>query len=1151
MTSQDVSTTTQPPIVVGVGASAGGLEAFQQFMRGLPDQHSMVVVLVQHLDPDHHSMMPELVAAKTKSPVYSVEHNMPMDPGSIYLIPPGYELEIKGERFELVEFESPRGLRRPIDRFFRSLAREHGENAIAVVLSGTGSDGAQGAREVKGAGGLVFVQDPKQAKYDGMPQSVLNQGGADVVSKAEEIVDVVRDYFNLRVGTQNDLTDDDEFLSRLMRHVRFRTGHDFVDYKKGTMMRRVAVRMSVLNMTSPGQYLKYMVENKDEADLLFRDLLINVTSFFRDPEHFDTLAADVIPDLVGRCPEHGEIRAWVAGCSTGEEAYTLAILFAEEVARVNKLCKVVIFGTDIDNLALRTARNGQYADTLVEAVPEALLDRYFRPSNAGYEVGPQLREMVRFSRHSFVKDPPFSKLDLVSCRNVLIYFKENLQETSMKVFHYALVEGGYLFMGPSENPKAVQDYFQELAPRARLYQRRPGPARPPQLGSLSGLSTITALRQEEAIASHRSFTDVERTLLDNHMPPYLHIGRDGEVLYSSEAATRYLKVRAGKMSAELNSMIAVELEPVVRRVVRVGAQSGDFMERSYQGPVNETEARIIIRSNRLADGTVLLTFYDQLQLQERGSENDPASHYSDTYVQELESELDEAREAVRTTVEELETSNEELKSSNEEMMSMNEELQSANEELTTINDELQEKLRELNQVNNDLEHFTASARIATVFLDAHFQLRRYTPEAERYFSFSSVDLGRYMADLNSVIDQDLLSHLCRQTAEDLQLREHEFVTTDQGRSVLARILPYRAEGDEGEGVVFTLQDVTELRRAVKEAQKNKETAEDSLKEIEQIYRTSPMGMGLISTDMKYLRLNEQLAEINGEALDRHLGATIRDIIPSFADEVEGIVREVIKTGKPIRGKKVTGSTRSDPDKERIWESEWVPYERGGETAAVSVTVRDITDIVKTEDTLRRLMGELEHRVKNMLGNVSALVNQARREASVEKDIYDKLTRRIEALAKTHALLTAERWSSAALKDLIGPETVEVYGRERVTLNGPDMRVNSQATLALGMAVHEMATNAAKYGAFSTDTGTVEVSWARINDSGGDRLELSWVERGGPEVFAPEKQGFGSQLIRATLEGTLGGKVTTNWEPQGVTHVIAFDFDTVSKVHEEQ
>ena len=475
------------------------------FLKGLPEDHGMVLVLVQHLDPDHVSLMPELVANKTKSPVHSVEDNMAVEPGHIYLIPPGYEMELRDGHLRLEEFKSPRGLRRPIDRFFRSLARECGESAVAVVLSGTGSDGADGAREVKGAGGLVFVQDPRQAKYDGMPQSVLDLSGADVMSKAEEIIEVVRDYYNLRTDAQYAQSDDDEFLGRIMRHVRFRTGHDFADYKKGTMLRRVAVRMSVLNISSPGGYLRYIAEHKEEADLLFRDLLINVTSFFRDREHFEALNGEVIPHIVETCEEHGEIRVWVAGCSTGEEAYSLAMLFAEEVERTKRASKVVVFATDIDEAALAKARTGVYSDSISEKVPANLLERYFRPRNDGYEVGPQLREMVRFSRHSFVKDPPFSKLDLVACRNVLIYFKENLQETAIKVFHYALVEDGFLFIGPSENPRTIPERFTEVVPHARIFRRRPGVAKALNLGAMSASTLSSNGPQDDTRAAPRGF----------------------------------------------------------------------------------------------------------------------------------------------------------------------------------------------------------------------------------------------------------------------------------------------------------------------------------------------------------------------------------------------------------------------------------------------------------------------------------------------------------------------------------------------------------------------------------------------------------------------------------------------------------------------
>ena len=1137
-------------IVLGIGASAGGLEAFQQLLTGLPEDHGMVLVLIQHLDPDHNSLMPELIAAKTKSPVHSVTDGMEVEPGSIYLIPPGFEMEIEGGRLKLEEFASPRGLRRPIDRFFQSLAREHGEHGVAVVLSGTGSDGAEGAREVKGAGGLVFVQDPREAKYDGMPQSVLDRGGADVVSKANEIIDVVRDYFNLRIDTQEELGEEHEFLSRIIRHVRFRTGHDFSEYKQGTMMRRIAVRMSVLNIARPGEYLKYIAEHKQEADLLFRDLLINVTSFFRDPDHFETLRKQIIPEIVENCEEHGEIRVWCAGCSTGEEAYSIAILFAEEVSRTKVECKVIVFGTDIDEAALMKARAGQYPDSIRENVSAELLDRYFVPRNSGYEVGARLREMVRFSRHSFVKDPPFSKLDLVSCRNVLIYFKEKLQETAVRVFHYALVEGGYLFVGPSENPAPVHEYFNEASSRARIFRRRPGTARPLDLGTLSGATKVLTSLREEPSGGSTEIRDVEKMLLERHVPPYLHVDRKGNVVFASDRAARYLRVRGGKISNALTSMIAPELEATIRRLLRLGEKSGDVGELEYQGEVNGSEMRLVICANRIADGSVLIVIHDQLMLSpDRASVGEGAAQ--DDYVRLLESELDEAKTAVQTTVEELETSNEELKSSNEEMMSMNEELQSANEELSTINDELQEKLRALHQANNDLRNFTESARIATVFLDDEMRLVNFTPEAEQYFSFVEGDEGRLLSDLNSVIDHTRLLGSCRRVLHD-QIELEERFDSIAGDEVLSvRVMPYSPDGKGARGVVFTLQDVTDLRQAIREARVAQAQAEKNANEIEQIYRTSPMAMALIDRDFRYVRLNQKLAEINGVPLEDHYGKTIRDIIPAVADQTEELARRIFETGKPIHGIEVKGTIRSDPNNPRIWLSDWDPLMLDGEIVAASATVRDVTEEVRTAESLRRVMRELEHRVKNMLANVAALANQARREVTSGKDVYEKLTNRIEALAKTHALLTAEQWTSAALHDIIAPETEAVYGTGKVTLEGPNIRVNSHATLALGMTIHELATNAAKYGAFSNDEGKVRVTWSHINDARGDRLIIAWEEEGGPPVKPPTSQGFGSELIGAAIDANLNGKSKADWDESGLRFTIELDYDEVSNIDEER
>ncbi|WP_238368663.1 CheR family methyltransferase [Mesobacterium pallidum] len=1136
----------QTPIFVAVGASAGGLEAFQQLVKGLPDEHDLIIVLIQHLDPDHESLMPELIAARTGSKVRSVANGMTAEPGTIYLMPPGYEMQIKGLTFELVEFAKPRGLRRPIDRFFHSLAHEHGDHVCAVVLSGTGSDGANGAREIKGQGGLVLVQDPAQAKYDGMPQSVLDLSGADVTARAEDIIEVVQDYFSLRGDVVGELSTDQEFLARILRHVRYRTGHDFSDYKEATMLRRVAVRMSVLDLASPQDYMRHIVESKGEAELLFRDLLINVTSFFRDPEHFDTLRQQVVPDLVETAEEAGDIRVWVAGCSTGEEAYSIAMLLAEEISRVGKLVNVVIFGTDIDEQALAIARAGRYSDTLVDAVPEPLRERYFRATSDGYEVGPRLREMVRFSRHSFIKDPPFSKLDMVSCRNVMIYLRDNLQELSLRVFHYALEERGYLFLGPSENPKTVADLFAESQSRARIFRRRPGGAKPLNLGLMSnhvgGRPSTSRAEQREADA----LSNVERTVLNEFAPAYFHVSPGGEVIYTSASASRFLAVRGGKLTTNLFSLVRPELESVFRRAARIDAKSGSTSELEFQGEIAGRTERLVIASRRMEDGSQLFVIRDQLQIVEGRPRIDAESDGRDSqYLRQLEEELDSAKQEIRTTVEELETSNEELKSSNEEMMSMNEELQSANEELTTINDELQEKLRELNQLNIDLNNFVSSARVPTVFMDDELRLKRFTPEARLFFSFSEADLGRPMTDLSSEIDQDRLLALCAQVIETQVELSEEFETRNGETHLVVQVMPYSPDGHQGRGAVVTLQDVTTLRAAVETAEQAKAEAQHQKDEVERVYRTSPLAMGLIDPDMRYVRLNQKLAEINGAPLEDHIGRTVREIIPDVADQTEALVRQVLETREPIHGQRVTGSNRSEPDVTHIWESDWLPFYRGDALRGVSVTVREITDEVTMADNLREIMRELEHRVKNMLANVNALVNRAARDATTDAEVFRVLGDRIQALAKTHALLTAESWSYADLHDLLAAETTLIYGADRVGLSGPPIRVTADAALAISMASHELSTNAAKYGAFSVEDGRVDLAWSRITDAEGDRLRIEWRESGGPRVEAPERSGFGSKLIKSTIEGNLPGKVDYSWEPGGLRVVVNVDFSSVS------
>ncbi|MEM1428573.1 MAG: chemotaxis protein CheB [Pseudomonadota bacterium] len=1136
------------PLIIGIGASAGGLEAFQTLLSHLPERHDLALVLVQHLDPDHESLLPELLSKRTHTPVQSITDGMEVRPGNIYLIPPGSSLTLDGTTLHLEAFDSPRGLRRPIDKFLVSLAASCGPNATGIILSGTGSDGSVGVKAIKEAGGLVFVQDPKQAKYDGMPRSALATGAVDLVLPSSEMVDVVNDYYNRRSGIEPSIRNDAEFIERVAKHVRYRTGHDFAHYKEGTFLRRLAVRMSVLGIDAPSDYLKELIDNKAEAGRLFRDLLINVTAFFRDNDAFEALRDNVLPKMIQARERDEEIRVWVPGCSTGQEAYSIAILLAEEVRRVDAGPRMSIFGTDIDDEALRVARRGIYPNSIADEVPAEFLERYFRPTPGGYEVAPSLRDIVRFSNQSIIKDPPFSKLDLVSCRNVTIYFDQVLQELAIRVFHYALREGGFLFIGPSENPPVLQRYFADLVGPARLFQRRAGPARPLNLPNV-GLPTITPSVTGDSLASDFHQRSYEQALLAGHVPPYLLLNLSNEVIYASEGAAKYLQVKPGATKTGLLHLIRPELEGVTRRLINLQPERGERSEREYQGEVQGKMARIVLSLERLEDDTTLLVLRDYLDIREdRPGHRDTDDNGITDYVRDLEEQLDGARQTIRTTVEELETSNEELKSSNEEMMSMNEELQSANEELSTINEELQNKVAELNEVNSDLSNFIRSTRIPTVFLDDDLRLRSFTPEAQAYFRFVELDRGRRIDDIGSDISMVTLVGLAEAVLSTGDAQEAELQTTDGLSELVLRVLPYRTEGAPPSGVIFTLTNVTELRTYAREIEHQRALAQKNLAEIEELYRVSPQAMALVDSDLRFLRVNQRMAEIDGTAIEEHYGRTIREIMPRLSDELAGPVATVLRTGEPVLDRRISGHTDAFPEEERVWEVDWYPIaEEGGsldggpQVRAVGLNVRDVTHQADMSRELQRVMKELQHRVKNMLSNVLALVNRARREAETDTEVFETLAKRIEALANTHRLLTTANWGAARVRAILEPELTDVYGADRVQLRGPDLLLNARATLAVGMAVHELATNAAKYGAFSNSVGTVSLSWSRIDEGEGERVRLVWTEQGGPRVTGRGEAGFGSQLISSTIEGGLEGKVEMDWRQEGLRCVMEFDY----------
>ena len=1143
---------TESPVVVGIGASAGGLEAVQELIATLTSESNRAYVLVQHLDPDHHSLLPELLSRRTDILIVPIEDGIRIEIGKFYLITAGTGLAVKDGVLHLSSFDTPRGLRRPIDVFLQSLASDYGTRSACIILSGTGSDGSAGAKAIKEAGGLVLVQDPREARYDGMPKSAIATNAVDLIVPAKEMPAVLDDYFSRRSSVDPAIETDAEFVERVIKHISYRTGHDFSHYKQSTMRRRLARRMSIVGAHTPQDYLQKLINNSGEANRLFHDILINVTSFFRDPQTFETVRQVALPRILhGRAPDD-EIRIWVPGCSTGQEAYSIAMLVQEELSRTAIAPKVIIFATDIDKNAIQVAREGIFPSTIASEIPIHLLEHYFTSSPNGYTVNTSIREMVRLSLHSVTKDPPFSKLDLICCRNLLIYFDERMQEQAIQVFRYALKPEGYLFLGSSEGLGKLADKFITVSASDRLYQRTQEPAPPLPLPlmaqSLASPSPLVDERTSDASAEGNPERNYDRVILARHTPPFVVVNEQHDVIYSSGRTSRYLELPAGRSRLDIMQLAKDGLKSPLRTLLANPPKETTVpIHRDFDGPIDDQLVQLRLSVELLEENKLVIVFQDRFDVRKERSESDqflPAAGQSnEKLIRDLESQLEAARQTIRTTVEELETSNEELKSSNEEMMSMNEELHSTNEELSTANDELKHKIEELNALNDDQRNLTESTRIATVFLDAELRIRHYTPEAEKYFRLVERDIGRPFDDIVSNLAGDPVIDICRRTLQTGQPEECERSTESGSADLLVRTYPYVRNNEVLDGVVITLTDVTEIRRYARQLEEARTASTLRMTEIEELYRVTPQAKALLDRNLNFLRVNQRMADIDGLSIQSHVGRRADDIIPQLASTVSSAER-VFHTGEASTSSEVVAYDAKG--QRRIWDIDWYPVSRDSEVYAVGVNIRDITEYKAMEVELRRLMRELQHRVKNMLGNVTALVNRARRESGDPKIVLETLVERIKALAATHNLLTAQNWRPTSLHDILEPELTAVYGDDRISLKGPRIHVNARTVLALSMAIHELATNAAKYGALSTSNGHLFVSWLRIDEGEGEKLVLNWAEVGDRQIVPPERSGFGTQLIRTTIEGSLGGTFECRFDRPGFACTLSIPFERATE-----
>jgi two-component system, chemotaxis family, CheB/CheR fusion protein len=826
--------------VVGIGASAGGLEAFESFFRACPADTGMAFVLVQHLDPDHHSLLAEILQRCTAMPVAQAFDQVRVRPNHVYIIPPNRDMAILGGALQIIAPDLERGHRLPIDGFFRSLADDQAERAIGVVLSGTASDGTQGLRAILGAGGVCMVQDPASAKYDSMPQSAIAAGWVTHILPVEEMPAKLMELAGQSRYRMNVAPFSQPGMNQVLLQIRSSTGHDFSLYKKSTIGRRIERRMAQHNINDFSVYARFLKQNSVEVHALFRDLLINVTSFFRDPDAFVVLKREILPALLADKPVDYVFRIWVAGCASGEEAYSIAIILSELMDETHQDFRVQIYATDLDDEAINTARGGIYPASIARDVSPERLHRFFNKDDNGYKIKKDIREMVVFAVQSVIKDPPFTRLDLLSCRNLLIYLEAEQQNRLIPIFHYALKPNGVLFLSSSENISSYPELFRPLNRKWKFYLAKSTSTKPGIIVPRS----ITMPRPEPAevtpIASGKSMTTnvvalSHRILLQSYAPASVTTDIKGNILFVHGDTSRFLRQPAGAVTTNVVEMAREGLQldlrtalqaasdgtPTLGRVVLLNTESGTF-KVSFS-------VRVLPLANPDEDRLLLVSFQEAVAATKptrHRAGKGAASEEEVAHTEQLERELAYARESLQATIEEQQATNEELKSTNEELQSTNEELQSTNEELETsreelqsmneetltVNSELNNKIEQLSSMQNDLKNLMDNVSAGVVFLDYHLNIRSYTREAVKIYRLIATDVGRPLSDITSNQQGvDLVPEL-NAVLETLIPREREVQAID-GTWYLARMQPYRTIDNVIDGVVLSFTDITSNRQA--------------------------------------------------------------------------------------------------------------------------------------------------------------------------------------------------------------------------------------------------------------------------------------------------------------------------------------------------
>jgi two-component system, chemotaxis family, CheB/CheR fusion protein len=1164
--SGKISSASPKPVVVGIGASAGGVRALQELFDALPEKTGAAFVVVVHLDPEARSELSSILAARSRMPVAQVGEAVPLEADHVYVIPPDRRLLINNDELASAEFDEPRGRRAPIDLFFRSLAEHHGDGC-AVILTGAGSDGAVGVKAVKESGGIILVQDPNEAEYPSMPRSAIATGVADFVLPVEELagrlVELVREKSNIPVGEVRNFNE--ELLRRILAHVRVRTGHDFSKYKRATILRRIARRMQVTRTEDPKDYYDVLRDNSDEAQALLGDLLISVTSFFRDKEAFEILELKVIPQLFAAKTLDQPIRVWVPGCATGEEAYTVSMLLLERASRHAIRPTIQVFGTDLDAEALATAREGQYPAAIEADVSDDRLRRFFTREGDHYRVRQELRDLILFANHSLLKDPPFSRVDLISCRNLLIYLDRDLQELACNTLHYALNHGGFLLLGSSETADHPAGLFRVFDRKARIYQSLASPGDvhllPRLLGSMDTLheQAPRALRPVNA-TTMLSEAISHRQAIEKLAPPSILVDQSHRVIHMSDNAGRYLQPAGGPLTGDVVDLVRPELRYELRSSLhRVFESARSSLSMPIPVRFNGSPHCVLLQVKPADEqkgtnlGRAVVLFIEGERVEDVSALNhaNATSETSET-VDKLREELAQTQARLRTTREESESANEELRAANEELQSINEEyrstaeeletskeeLQSINEELQTVNSELKLKLEVVSRAHNDLQNLMVATDFGMLFLDSDLHIKRYTKQVTELFSITPSDEGRPIVDFTHQLEYENLVNDAQSVLDNLVPIRHEIRSRNE-RWYDVRLRPYRTVDDRIDGLVLTFVDMTERRHMEEELRES----ERRLRQEKQLVELSHDPIFIWEFNGTILEWNRGSQELYGysreEAVGKSKDKLLETTVPgsSFAELRVKLLDEGKWSGELKH--------RTKDGREVTVQSRIVLETVEGRQLALEST-RDVTDRKNWEAHQKLLLGELTHRVKNILAVVQAIADQTRRHSKSTEDFMESLNGRLSALVTAHSALVELEWKGADLATMVRRQ-LEPYisgDPQRVRIAGEATFLTPELATAFGQVLHELATNAAKYGALSREAGTVDVSWSSRSRNNERHLTFVWREHANPPPDPPGAAGFGTTLIERAIPNATA---SSEFGPDGMLWTIELPLPGASDV----